>query len=146
MPLGSVELVNASLQKYNKSTSGTIALGKICIRDLSLNPDGWKVADSSGAPGPFVVAVNDLAAAADLYFTGAGKGTIAHIKAGGSIEPGAPVKTNSSGDAITADLTGTAPDSFSSIVGTYLSKEGTDEATAATTNDVIRVKLGGASV
>ena len=146
MPLGNVELVNASLQKYNKSTSAQIALGKVAIRDTGLTPDGWKQCDGAGAKGPFVVAVNDLAATTDAYFTGAGAGTIVTVEAGGAIEPGSVVKTDANGDVVAATLGGTAPDSESSIVGTYLTKDGTSDAAAAADGDAIRIRLGGASV
>lgn len=146
MPLGNVELVNASLQKYNKSTSAQIALGKVAVRDVSLSPDGWKQCAANDAPGPFVVAVNDLAATTDAYFTGAGDGTIVVVEAGGAIEPGSPVKADSNGDVVAADLTGTSPDAFGIIVGTYLTKDGTSDAAAAADGDAIRIRLGGASV
>ena len=146
MPLGNVELVNASLQKYNKSTSAQIALGKVAIRDVGLTPDGWKLCDAAGANGPFVVAVNDLAAATDAYFTGAGAGTIVTMEAGAGIQPGAALKTDADGNVVTADLTGTAPDAESTIVGTYLTPDGTDTPAAASDGDHIRVRLGGASV
>lgn len=146
MPLGNVELVNASLQKYNKGTSATIPLGKVAIIDASLTPDGWKLCNADDAPGPFVVAVNDLAAATDAYFTGAGAGTIVVVEAGGAIQPGAAVKADQNGDVVAADLTGTAPDAFGTIVGTYLTKDGTIDQAAAADGDAIRIRLGGASV
>ena len=143
MPAGSVETVNFSAQKYNKSTSAQIGLGKVAILDTSLTPDGWKQADAAGANGPFVVAVNDLAATTDTYFTGATAPATVLVEAGGALEPGAIVKVDAAGDVVAATV---GTDAEVKFVGKYLTKEGESDASAAADGDIVRIKLGGGSV
>ena len=142
MPLGSVEPFNLSIKKFNKATNAQIALGKACDRNTSLTPDGWKKA-GAGAVGPFVVAVVDLAETTDAYFSGAQAPAEVMMEAGAAIQPGAPLKVDTNGDVIEADLTSTDPDDLSLIIGKYIGKEGDALATAAADGDVVRVKLGG---
>lgn len=144
MPLGNVEPFNLSIQKVNKSTSEQIALGKVCDINTALTPDGFKKAGAA-AKGPFVVAVNKLYATTDTYFAGARAPSIVVCNAGGAIQPGWPVKTDTNGDVVAADVTSTAPDSGFAIVGVYLTKDGEINPAAAAQNDAVRIKLGGAT-
>ena len=139
MPLGNVEPFNLSIKKFNKATNAQIPLGKICIRNTALTPDGWKQCDAAGADGPFVVAVNELAATTDASFAGAQAPAEVIVEAGAAIEPGAYVKTDAAGDVIT-HVTGT--DAEVKIVGKYLGKEGDSLSLAAADGDKIRIKLG----
>jgi hypothetical protein len=142
MPLGSVEPFGLSVKKFNKATNAQIALGKACVRNEALTPDGWKLAGADAA-GPFVVAVIDLAETTDAYFSGAQAPSEVIMEAGDAIQPGSALKVDTNGDVVAADTLSTAPDDALTIIGRYLGKEGDALATAAADGDKIRVKLGG---
>lgn len=142
MPLGNVEPFNLSIKKVNKATNAQIALGKICVRNEALTPDGWKVAGADAA-GPFCVAVNDLADTTDAYFAAAFAPAEVIVEAGAAIQPGSAVKSDADGNAVAADTTSTSPDDALTIVGRYLGKEGDSLSTAAADGNAIRIKLGG---
>jgi hypothetical protein len=142
MPLGSAEPFNLSIKKFNKATNAQLALGKVCVRNEAITPDGWKVAGADAA-GPFVVPVNELAATTDAYFAGAQAPAEVIMEAGAAIQPGSAVKSDTNGDVVPADTLSTAPDDALTIVGRYLGKEGDALATAAADGDKVRIKLGG---
>lgn len=137
MPFGNTEPFGKSVKSFNKSTAAQIALGKICIRDTTLTPDGYKTADASGADGPFTCAVDVLAATTDSLFSGSLPGTEVIVRAAAALEPGVLVKTDASGDAI-AHVTGT--DAEIKAFGRYLGKENTLAPSACSIGDAIRVK------
>jgi len=143
MPKGSVEPFNLSLKKFKKATNAAIPLGTVCVRDESLTPDGWKAAGAA-ATGPFVVAVVDLAEVTDAYFTGAQAPSEVMCECGvGGLQPGAPVKTDASGNVVLADVTSTTPDDEMTIVGKYLGLEGVSTSDAAVATNIVRIKLQG---
>ena len=138
MPLGNTEPFLLNVKKQNKSNAAQIALGKVAIRDTAITPDGWKQCASAGANGPFCVAVNSLYATTDTYFSAAFAPSEVMVKAGGTIDPGSYVKADGNGDVVA--IIGT--DTEISIVGRYIAKEGEIDPSTASTNDVIRVRLG----
>lgn len=139
MPLGSTEPFNLNVKTQNKLTSAQIVLGKVALRTNTVTPNAWIQAASAGADGPFCVAVNETAATTSPVFSAAFAPSEVMVKAGGAIQPGAFVKVDGNGDVV-AHTTGT--DAEVKIVGRYITKEGENTPVAATTNDVIKVRLG----
>lgn len=139
MPLGNTEPFLLNVKKQNKSNAAQILLGKVAIRDTAITPDGWKQCAAATANGPFCVAVNSLYATTDTYFSAAFAPSEVIMKAGGTIDPGAFVKTDANGDVI-AHVGGT--DTELQIVGRYIAKEGEIDPSTASPNDQIRVRLG----
>lgn len=139
MPAGNVEPFRVNIQEGNKSTSAQIALGKGCIRDTALTPDGWKQSDAASPDGPFGAAVQELAATTDSKFSIAYAPSIVIMAAGGALEPNEYVKLDANGDPI-AHNTGT--DTEVKIFGRYLSKEGEITPTAAVATDNVRIQMG----
>ena len=138
MPLGNVETFNSYVKTVDKSTAAQIPLGKICVVDTALTPDGFKVATAATANGPFCVAVNKLYGTTSPTFAGAFAPSEVIIEAGGNLQPGMIVKTDATGKAIAA-VVGT--DAEVTHVGIYLGKEGELRGSAAVDGDKIRVKL-----
>jgi hypothetical protein len=139
MPLGNTEPFNLNVKTQNKLTSAQIALGKVALRTTAVTPNAWIQGASANADGPFCVAVNQLADTTSPVFSAAFAPSEVMVKAGAAIQPGAFVKVDGNGDVV-PHVTGT--DTEVKIVGRYISKEGENTPVAATTNDVIRVRLG----
>jgi hypothetical protein len=139
MPLGNTEPFLLQVKKQNKSNAAQILLGKIAVRDTAITPDGWKQCNAATSNGPFCVAVNSLYATTDTFFSAAFAPSEVIVKAGGTIDPGAYVKTDANGDVVAA-VVGT--DTEVQIVGRYIAKEGEIDASTASANDNIRVRLG----
>lgn len=138
MPLGNVEPFNSAVKTFDKATNAQIPLGKICIPDTSLSPDGMKASTTLTAQGPFCVAVNKLYSASSPTFAGAIAPSEVIVEAGGNLEPNMIVKSDATGKAIAA-VVGT--DAEVTHVGIYLGKEGELRGSSAVSGDKIRVKL-----
>lgn len=135
MPLGNTEPIGKRVQTVKKSNAAQIALGKVCIVDTALTPDGWKQATGIGDNGPFRIAVDKLYASTDASFSGSLPGTMVCVKAGaGGLTPGAMVKTDASGDVVAATL---GTDAHHKIVGQYIRKDGEYDQTDAAQNDPV---------
>lgn len=139
MPLGNTEPFNLNVKTMNKLTNAQIALGKVALRTTAVTPNAWIQAATANANGPFCVAVNQTADTTSPVFSAAFAPSEVMVKAGAAIQPGAFVKVDANGDVV-PHVTGT--DAEVLIVGRYIGKEGENTPTAATTNDVIRVRLG----
>ena len=137
MPLGNTEPFGKKTKTMNKSGAAGITLGKACIRDTSLTPDGWKTCDAAGANGPFTFAVDVQSATTDTTFTGSLPGTELSAKAGGTIEPWEILKTDASGDLVAA-VVGT--DAEVKFIAQYLGHENELVPTAASNAQTIRVR------
>ena len=138
MPLGNVEPFNSAVKTFDKSNAAQIALGKICIPDTALTPDGMKQSTTLTAQGPFCVAVNKLYSTTSPTFAGAIAPSEVIIEAGGALEPNMIVKSDTQGRAVAA-VVGT--DAEVTHVGIYLGKEGELRGSSAVLGDKIRVKL-----
>lgn len=134
MPLGNTEPIGKRVVNCKKSTSAQIALGKVCIVDTALNPDGWKKGTGAGDNGPFRIAVDKLYATTDSDFSGSLPGTMVCVNAGGALTPGAMVKTDANGDVVAATL---GTDAHHKIVGQYIRKDGSYDQTDAAQNDPV---------
>lgn len=139
MPLGNTEPFNLNVKTQNKLTNAQIALGKVALRTTAVTPNAWIQCATGGASGPFCVAVNQLADTTSPVFSAAFAPSEVMVKAGAAIQPGALVKTDGNGDVVPFVVD---TDAEVKIVGRYISKEGENTPVAATTNDVIRVRLG----
>lgn len=139
MPLGNTEPFNLNVKTQNKATNAQLAIGIVAIRSTAITPNGWKTADGAGADGPFCVPVNQTADTTSPVFSAAFAPSEVMCQAGGAIQPGSYVKVDAAGKVV-AHVTGT--DTEVKIVGRYISKEGENIPVAASTNDIIRVRLG----
>lgn len=151
---GDYEPVNSFVYPDKKDGSA-ITKGNVCDRNGS---SGFRTAPTSGAVGPFVVAVKS-AVAGDAILSVLDNG-IVYLVAEGTINPGSLVMCGSSTagrvKAYSATSIGATPsqtdvqnarDEHLLVVGRYLGKvnenDGKTAPSAATTADIIRVRFFG---